>query len=120
MRLPAKWCLGVLLALSGVIPVAVADEQLDTRSENGGRAAEALELTRRVARTLRLNGGEDQTTTLTLFEQPLQRFSNPIAGEFYAYLFVWTHNGRPQVAASIRDRSGMRLLPKNLLPEETP
>ncbi len=45
MRLPATWCLGVLLAVSGVIPVAAADEQSDKRSEAGGRAAEALELT---------------------------------------------------------------------------
>lgn len=102
MRLSVTWCLGVLLAVSGVIQVVVADEQADKRSEDGGRAAEALELTQRVARTLRLDGGKDQTTTLTLLEQPLQRFSNPIAGEFYAYLFVSTHNGRPEVAASIQ------------------
>jgi hypothetical protein len=70
--------------------------------QDESRAAEALELTREVARSLSFFDREHPTTKMTLVESPLLRFSNPVVGEFYAHLFIWTSKGRPAAAASIQ------------------
>jgi hypothetical protein len=66
------------------------------------RAEQALQLTRDVARSLRIVGIEAGDPRFKLVESPLQRFSNPVVGEFYAHLFIWTNRGRPVAAASIQ------------------
>lgn len=87
-----------LAACPCVVSTAYADEPAP---ENDARAAEALMLTRQVARALHLYESEDRASGLTLVETPLQRYTNPIAGEFYAHLFIWTKAGRPEAAAAI-------------------
>ena len=91
-----------LVVGSALAHIAGADEPRDDRSKDERRADEALELTRELARSLQFYGGKDRTRKLTLVESPLQRFSNPVVGEFYAHLFIWTNKGRPDAAAAIQ------------------
>ena len=38
---------------------------------------------------------------MVLRDEPLLRWSNPLVGEIYGGVFLWTHDGRPEVIAAI-------------------
>ena len=38
---------------------------------------------------------------MTLQPEPVLRWSNPIVGEIYGDVFIWTSKGRPEVVASL-------------------
>src|SRR5688572_14446943 len=44
---------------------------------------------------------DDREVKLKLHETPILRYTNPLRGEVHSALFVWTHEGRPEVVASI-------------------
>src|ERR1700721_2703026 len=48
--------------------------------------------------TIRLEGSD---RPLTLHPEPVLMWSNPIMGEIYGDVFVWTADGRPEAVASI-------------------
>lgn len=92
----------MLLALScGVVPTARGKQLQADKGSDEDRVAEARKITRTVAQSLKLHGGESGTQKLEIFSSPLQQFTNSIVGEFYAHLFIWTHDGRPAAVASI-------------------
>lgn len=102
MRNTLLGCSFIAIAASVLVhPIARAEGPGEDVKNSEARAADALKLTREIARAVQMYGGEDRATKLQLVDSPVQQFSNPIAGEFYAQLFIWTNNGRPAAAASI-------------------
>jgi hypothetical protein len=51
------------------------------------------------AYTIHMDG--DEGTTVQLERDPLLRWSNPVVGEIYGGVFLWTREGRPHFAAAI-------------------
>ncbi len=96
MRIFKQSSFRIALCISACITIIARSDDSQDRSN------EAMALTRDIARSIHVMGGENQTTELPLVDSPLQRFSNPVVGEFYAHLFIWTHEGRPAAAASIQ------------------
>ena len=62
---------------------------------------EALRITTDVAKRYQFELLSNPTTKLKLHPQPILRWSNPVAGEVHGNVFVWTHQRRPEVIASI-------------------
>lgn len=82
----------------------VPDQQPVAQSEVG-RLRQMRDISRRF--TIQKTDREEVTREMRLLSQPIYRyprlrFSNPVVGEFYAHLFVWTNNGRPEAVASIQ------------------
>jgi hypothetical protein len=50
------------------------------------------------AYTIRLDGSD---RPMTLRPEPVLKWSNPVVGTVFGEVFIWTHDGRPEVVASI-------------------
>ena len=48
-------------------------------------------------------GNEDKKTKFELQPKPVLRYANPIRGDVYGGVFVWTHDSRPEVIGAIFD-----------------
>jgi hypothetical protein len=44
---------------------------------------------------------DNRETKLKLHETPILRYTNPLRGEVHSALYMWTHEGRPEVVASV-------------------
>ena len=73
-----------------------ADEQ-----DSDGRVNEALRVTTNAAKLYEFEVANTPSHRLVLHPNSILRWSNPVAGEVYGNVFVWTHNGRPEVIGSI-------------------
>lgn len=86
-----------------VTPAALSQEPPPATTVPGAtdRADEFLQLAREeaAAYTIRMEG--DKHTTVQLERDPLLRWSNPVVGEIYGGVFLWTREGRPHFAAAI-------------------
>jgi hypothetical protein len=84
----------LFVALGGVLQPPAED--LET-----ARAAEAMELTRRAAADYEISLLSQTPVKLQLEGKPVLQWSNPIAGSVHGNVFIWTHQGRPEVVASL-------------------
>jgi hypothetical protein len=81
------------VAILVVIPtVALAQQELDDQ------AKKAIVLAKAEAEKLELRQG---TETLKREPEPLLRWSNPVSGQIYGDVYIWTLDGRPEAIASI-------------------
>ncbi len=64
-------------------------------------AAEANRKTTNAAGEYRFYLSESESDPLKFQPKSLLRWSNPIIGEIHGNVFLWTHNGRPQVIGSL-------------------
>lgn len=91
----------LLLLLTLIVYPSMACQRDSTAAEDAeaARAAEAQALTTAEAKKwdFRSKGG----APLKLAPQSVLRWSNPIAGELYGNVFVWTSQGRPDVIGSV-------------------
>jgi hypothetical protein len=81
--------------------VCVAAEQAAPSADEPGevaRAREFLELAGREAAAYELRHAEGE---LERHKDPVLRWSNPVIGEIYGGIFLWTRRGRPEAVASI-------------------
>lgn len=79
------------------------DEPNNGRDDSAdARVAEALATTTEAAKhyQFRMSGG-DRTKTLDFHPKSVLRWSNPVIGVVYGNVFVWTHEGRPEVIGSL-------------------
>ena len=83
-----------ILALSS--PLAKAEEQLAQPVDSAERIV-------RLARKYEFFANADHKTPLVLKPEPLLPYSNPIRGDVYGNVFVWTWEGRPEVVGAIFD-----------------
>ena len=65
------------------------------------RADEANQRTVVAAKRYEISLSDNDPANLELRPKSLLRWSNPIAGELYGNVFVWTHDGRPAVIGSL-------------------
>jgi len=75
----------------------VEAEELGTEA----RIAEALKITTDAAKRYAFTVEGSQPGKLVLHDKSILHWSNPIAGEVYGNVFVWTREGRPQVIGSM-------------------
>jgi len=87
---------GVGLVL--LVQVAAATAEEDVRVDH---RAEALQITMDAAKTYEFELSGDRPTSLEFHAESILRWSNPIAGEVYGNVFVWTHKGRPEIIGSL-------------------
>lgn len=64
-------------------------------------ASEALEITTAAAKLYSFELQSEPPHALDFHQHSILRWSNPVAGEIYGNVFVWTLNGRPTVLGSI-------------------
>ncbi|HWB11243.1 MAG TPA: hypothetical protein VG826_18585 [Pirellulales bacterium] len=82
--------------LAVVIPVAEAEEQPTQPVDSAERILE-------LARKYEFFADADHKTPLLLKPEPLLRYSNPVRGDVYGNVFVWTWQGRPEIVGAIFD-----------------
>ncbi len=99
MRIAARWVSRVLMVASPLI-VMTALVVAEPQSEGKSRADEFRAYAKReIARyTIRLVPAD---RPLALQLSPVLKWSNPIAGEIYGDVFIWTWKGRPEVIGSL-------------------
>ncbi len=78
-----------------------ADDKKNNADSAKARSAVAGRIAKLEASRFDFYLGTDRKARFTLHPEPIQRFTNPVVGEFYASVFIWTHKGRPEVIASI-------------------
>ncbi len=89
--LAAAFLLGQTIALA---------ESEDSGSKINHRA-EALQITTDAASNYEFELVADQPKPLVFHSESILRWSNPIAGEVFGSVYVWTHDGRPEVIGSL-------------------
>lgn len=83
------------------------------KAEAARERARRLDLIKRAADAYEIYVGPDGKTKLTLRQEPLLHWSNAVRYSLDGATFIWTEEGRPQVAASIfssTNRRGFRTL----------
>ena len=50
----------------------------------------------------------DMKTKFERQPKPVLKYTNPVRGEVYGNVFVWTHQGRPEVIAAVFDYRSAR------------
>lgn len=78
------------------VPVARAEEQ-------PAQPVDSAERILKLARKYEFFANADQKTPLLLKPEPLLTYSNPILGDVFGNVFVWTCEGRPEVVGAIFD-----------------
>jgi hypothetical protein len=86
---------GVGLLVFALVAIVAAEEP-----ESAARITEALRITTDAAKQYELELVGPPSHRLELHPESILRWSNPVAGEVYGNVFVWTHEGRPEVIGS--------------------
>lgn len=85
----------LLLISAAVLSLGALDAGLDKKKE----AAERLVVMKSEAARYRFSAGPSEKGETVLQPEPLLRWTNPVAEEEDAGLFLWTRAGRPEAAA---------------------
>lgn len=80
------------------VTVVVHSHSAQAQQESDEQIQRAIELAKAEAESLQLSSGDKQ---LELQPTPLLRWSNPLSGQIYGDVYVWTLDGRPEAIASI-------------------
>jgi len=89
----------LIVALAAIGQVA-ADTNVPAKDELAKQSAERVLA---LARQYEFYSDASRGTKLTLEDKPVLTYSNPVRGDVYGDVFVWTHEGRPEVVAAIFD-----------------
>jgi hypothetical protein len=89
-----------LVALAVIGQVAADTNAPPSKDELARQSAERVLA---LARQYEFYADASRTTKLTLQDKPVLTYSNPVRGDVYGDVFVWTHEGRPEVVAAIFD-----------------
>ncbi len=96
--------IGPLLLVPSVVTAQLTSPQSEESPKNDSvqlRTAKSAEMANSEVGKYVFFLGTDREKSLKLYPKPILRFTNPVVGEFYSNVFVWTRNGRPEVVASI-------------------
>ena len=85
------------IAAAGAAPPDADGDEAQERQ----RQEAVAQLAPAQAKRLELLGGVDPEEKLTLFPEPLLRWSNPTAGSVHGEVFLWTQDERPAAISSI-------------------
>src|SRR5262245_20329430 len=68
-----------------------------------GDDAESARLVGELAGRYEFFAGADRKTKFERHEPPLTKYTNPLQGDVYGHVYVWTHRGRPEVLGAVFD-----------------
>jgi hypothetical protein len=94
----------VALCLTAFRTVFVSDHVAALAAEPDGgkeRAARAVEEAADEVKRFAFRLESSVDGSLDLLPTPVFRYTNPLRGEVYSTIFIWTHKGRPEVIASV-------------------
>jgi len=92
-----------------VARTALAQERVEA-DEDKARAQESAERVLELARRYEFFADPQRRTRLELEPKSILSYSNPVEGEVYGNVYVWTDGGRPEVLGAIFDfRSANRM-----------
>lgn len=83
------------------------DGSKEDREKEKRERARQLEMMKRAAAEYEIYRGQDRKTKLSLRTEPVLRWANPVREVFDGAVFIWTLDGRPEVAACLFNLSGM-------------
>lgn len=85
----------------GVVSTAYAQPADSKSGSDKSRTQKFLNLATKAAGEYIFINRDDPQMKIELNEKPVLRWTNPIGGDWYGAVFVWTNRGRPEVIASI-------------------
>src|SRR5262245_26161577 len=88
----SRWVIGLIAvagALSGIS--AAADDQ------------ESARLVEEVAGRYDFFADADRKAKFERHDKPILKYTNPLQGDVYGHVYVWTHRGRPEVIGAVFD-----------------
>ena len=89
----------VLLFVLGLgLPLRAQDAQADVEKNE---AAKRLATMKEQPRVYDFRLGKDESARLKLEPEPVLRWDNPVSRVKDGTVFIWTHNGRPEIAAQV-------------------
>jgi len=88
--------LASLVVLAVLAPQAVGDDEPVPLADSTQRVLE-------LAKKYEFFASSDRKVAYTLRPKPLLSYSNPVRGDVYGNVFVWTLAGRPEVVAAVFD-----------------
>ncbi|MFK8115010.1 MAG: hypothetical protein AB8B91_22605 [Rubripirellula sp.] len=92
---------GLVLIVAWVSASSVADDVPPDAQSREDHSSEALRITTDAAKLYEFELVNQPPRKLEFHPTSVLRWSNPVAGEIYGNVFVWTHGGRPTVIGSI-------------------
>jgi hypothetical protein len=87
-----KWVIGLIAVVGALSGTSAA---VDDR--------ESAKLVGELAGRYDFFADADRKTKFERYEKPLLKYTNPVRGDVYGHVFVWTHRGRPEVIGAIFD-----------------
>ena len=94
-------CFGLVSIVALMIGSSVADDLPPSSPSQNENATEALRITTTAAKLYEFMLPNEPPRKLDFHPRSILRWSNPVAGEIYGNVFVWTLNERPTVIGSI-------------------
>src|SRR5262245_31029703 len=94
----ASLLLLVTLTLPGDPPVDKTEAETDAIPQR-----ESAERVLEIARKYDFYADASRRIKYEFHQKPLLTYSNPVRGDVYGNVFVWTRNGRPEVLGAIFD-----------------
>ena len=88
----SKWVIG-LIAAAGALAGASA----------AGDDPQSAKLVGELAARYDFFADADRKVKFDRHEKPLLKYTNPLQGDVYGHVYVWTHRGRPEVIGAIFD-----------------
>ena len=84
-----------LTILVSIVPLLCLAQTKDSQNANATRAYQLAETEAKSVEVTR------DSKPVQLHKKPLLRWSNPVSGEIYGDVFIWTLDGRPELIGSI-------------------
>src|SRR5215471_2678205 len=92
----------LLLVVALTLPADPSEANAETEAD-AARQNESAERVLRIARKYEFYGDSARRLKYEFHEKPLLTYSNPVRGEVFGNVFVWTRKGRPEVLGAIFD-----------------
>jgi hypothetical protein len=87
-----KWMMGLSAVAAALSGTSAAEDD-----------RESAKLVGELASRYDFFADADRKTKFERHEKPLLKYTNPLQGDVYGHVYVWTHRGRPEVIGAIFD-----------------
>lgn len=84
-----------------LLELAVQAQEPPLKEASFDQAAESQEAAAKEVQKFRFAFADGDKDKLKLRETPVLRYTNPLRGDVHSALYIWTHEGRPEVITSV-------------------
>jgi hypothetical protein len=100
-----KTCMAIfqIVTAAALILSCDSDVEASRSTDDKARVRESADRVLDMARRFEFFADAGEKQKLELESKSLLNYSNPVRGEVYGNVFVWTHSGRPEVLGAIFD-----------------